>query len=127
MQPRRSNPYTLRLSQADRQIQWPGANAVLTTVVDTLGIDPGRRDARARRLAYSVRLWWTRMDLDILLKIGSSAVDDLADPGAGRDQMLTSRGMPHACHDVRTIAVIGSHSKTPQTTSGLETPSRSRL
>jgi len=40
-------------------------------------------------------------------------------------QMLTILGVPHACHDVETTAVIGSHSKTPQTTSDLGT-SRSR-
>jgi len=33
------------------------------------------------------------------------------------DQMLTSRGVPHACHDVGTTTVIGSHSKTSQTAS----------
>jgi len=27
--------------------------------------------------------------------------------------MLTIGGVPHACHDVGTTAVIGSHSKTP--------------
>jgi hypothetical protein len=37
----------------------------------------------------------------------------------------TSGGVPHTCHDVGATAVIGSHSKTPQTTSKLGT-SRSR-
>ena len=40
-------------------------------------------------------------------------------------KVLTSRGVPYACHDVGTTAVIGSHSKTPQATSELGT-SRSR-
>jgi hypothetical protein len=38
---------------------------------------------------------------------------------------LTSGIMPHACHDGRTTAVIGSHSKTPHTTCDLGT-SRSK-
>jgi hypothetical protein len=46
------------------------ANAVLTTAMDTWD-DRGHQGAPARRLACSDGLWWTRVDPEILLTIGS--------------------------------------------------------
>jgi hypothetical protein len=75
-------------------------------------------------MARSDGLSWTRVDQQSLLK--SEARPSMIQPTRwlvqiSTDQVLTSGGVPHACHDVGTTAVIGSHSKTLRTTSDLRT------